>query len=179
MAIKARLCLERRPHDEHALDPGSESTYSGNGKRLVASVVVDSKQTISVGVDVRNSDRDGRKRGVWLVAYLLYIAFANAWGSFRAFVIYRDLVVHRDPNLLHWPFLLLGILSAGAVIGVVGIWFWRKWGAWAYAACWAIAFGLSAYLGVPFWSYVLLLSQIALLYALLQPRWDLFDGKCS
>jgi len=109
-----------------------------------------------------------------LSAYLLYICFSNGWNAYRAFSIYRDLVVHRDPNHLHWPFLAMGVLSAVAAAAVVGVWFWKKWGLWAYLACWMIAFGLNAFLGVPFWSYVLLLSQVALLYVLLRPRWASF-----
>ena len=64
--------------------------------------------------------------------------------------------------------------DAIAAIAVVGIWFWRTWGLWVYLTCWAIAFGLNAFLGVPFWSYVLLLSNVALLYALLRPRRESF-----
>ena len=107
----------------------------------------------------------------------MYIVFSNGWNAFRAFSIYRDLVVHRDPNLLHWPFLFLGVLSAIAAVAVVGIWCWRKWGLWTYLACWTAAFGLNAFLGVPFWSYILLLSNVALLYVLLRPRWEYFSGR--
>jgi len=123
---------------------------------------------------MRNPEHTARKRGVLLSAYLFYIFASNAWGTYRALTIYRDLVIHRDPNLLHWPFLVLGILSAAAVIGIVGIWLWKKWGVWAYVACWAAAFGLNAFLGVTFWSYVLLLSNVALLYTFLNPRWSDF-----
>jgi len=123
-----------------------------------------------------NADQGSRKRGILLTAYLLYIVFSNGWNAFRAFAIYHDLVSHRDPNFLHWPFLVLGILSGMAAIAVIGIWFWRKWGLWAYLACWTAAFGFSAFLGVPFWSYLLLLSNVALLYVLLHPRWEHFSG---
>ena len=121
-----------------------------------------------------DADQGSRKRGGVLTAYLLYIGFSNGWNAYRAFAIYHDLVSHRAPNPPHWPFLLLGILSAIAAIAVVGIWFWRRWGLWVYLTCWAIAFGLNAFLGVPFWSYVLLLSNVALLYALLRPRRESF-----
>ncbi|MBN1859278.1 hypothetical protein JW848_08750 [Candidatus Bipolaricaulota bacterium] len=126
------------------------------------------------GGEAQISDRGDKRRGFWLTAYLLYIGFSNGWNAFRAFASYRDLVVHRAPNPPHWLFLTLGILSAIAAIAVVGIWCWKKWGLWAYVGCWMIAFGLSAFLGVPFWSYLLLLSQVALLYVLLHPRRDFF-----
>lgn len=124
--------------------------------------------------DAKISTHRAHNRGFGLAAYLVYIGFCNGWNAFRAFAIYRDLVVHHAPNPPHWLFLVLGLLSASAVIGVGAIWLWRKWGVWAYVACWIVAFGLSAFIGVPFWSYLLLLSSIALLYVLIRSRWELF-----
>jgi hypothetical protein len=120
-------------------------------------------------------DRKERKRGIWLTAGLVYIALSNAWGTFRSLDVYWDLVSHRAPNVPHWPFLTLGILSSIAIIGVVGLWLWKRWGLLVYLACWASALGVNIFLGVPFWTYVLSLANVALLYVFLQPKWDLLQ----
>lgn len=117
-------------------------------------------------------DRRAGARGAWLTAYLVYIALSNAWGVYRSLDIYWDLVSHHAPNVPHWPFLALGILSSFAIIGVVGLWLSKRWGLFLYLACWGAALGVNIFLGVPFWTYLLSLVNVALLYAFLRPRWD-------
>jgi len=120
-------------------------------------------------------DRRVGVRGAWLTAYLAYIGLSNAWGTFRSLDVYWNLVSHRAPNVPHWPFLALGILSSFAIIGVVGLWLWKKWGLLLYLCCWASALGLNIFLGVPFWTYFLSLVNVALLYVFLRPKWDLLQ----
>lgn len=119
------------------------------------------------------SDRRAGERGSWLTAWLVYIALSNAWGTYRSLDMYWNLVSHRAPNVPHWPFLALGILSSFAIIGVVGLWLWKKWGLFLYLACWASALGVNIFLGVPLWTYLLSLVNVALLYMFLRPRWNL------
>jgi hypothetical protein len=104
-------------------------------------------------------DRIAGRRGLWLTAYLVYVALSNAWGVFRSLDIYWDLVSHHDPNVPHWPFLALGILSAFAVF--------------LYLICWASALGIGIFLGVPFRTHLLSLVNVVLLYLFLAPRRDL------
>jgi len=118
-------------------------------------------------------DRRVGERGPWLTVYFVYIALSNAWGAFRSGDVYWDLVSHRAPNVPHWPFLALAILSGLAIIGVAGLWLWRKWGLFLYLACWALALALNIFLGVPLWTYMLSLANVAFLYVFLRPRWDL------
>ena len=120
-------------------------------------------------------DRRAEGRGPWLTAYLAYIALSNAWGVFRSLDVYWDLVSHRAPNVPHWPFLALGILSGFAIIGVVGLWLWKRWGLFLYLVCWASALGVNIFLGAPSWTHLLSLVNVALLYAFLRPRWDLLQ----
>ena len=119
------------------------------------------------------SDRRAGERGAWLTTWLVYIALSNAWGTYRSLDTYWNLVSHRAPNIPHWPFLTLGILSSFAIIGVVGLWLWKKWGLFLYLACWASALGVNIFLGVPLWTYLLSLVNVALLYMFLRPRWNL------
>jgi len=120
-------------------------------------------------------DRWAGTRGPWLTVYLMYIALSNAWGTFRSLDTYWNLVSHRAPDVPHWPFLALGILSSLAVVGVVGLWLWRKWGLFLYLVCWASVLGVSIFLSVPFSTYLLILANVALLYVFLRPRWDLLQ----
>lgn len=120
-------------------------------------------------------DRATRHRGLWLTAYLAYIALSNAWGAYRVLDRYWVLVSHRAPNVPHWPYLVLGILSILAIAGVVGIWHWKRWGLFLYVICWASALGVNIFLGAPIWTYLLSLANVALLYAFLRSKWDLLQ----
>jgi len=112
------------------------------------------------------------RRGFWLTLYLAYAAFSNAWWTYRALETYWDLVSHHDPRGPHWPFLLLGILSALAVIGVVGLWFLRKWGLYLFLLCWAAAVGVGIFLRLPPLAHLLNLVTLVLLYLFVRPRRD-------
>ena len=112
------------------------------------------------------------RRGPWLTLGLTYIGISNAWWVYRSLWTYWDLVSHHDPNSLHWPFLALGVLSGIAVIGVVGLWFLRKWGLLVYLACWAAAQGVNIILKLPFRAYLLSLANLLVLYLFLWPRRD-------
>jgi len=118
-------------------------------------------------------DRTTQIRGFWLTAYLAYMALSNAWGAYRTLDRYWVLVSHRAPNIPHWPYLVLGILSVLAITGVVGIWLWKRWGLFLYLVCWASALAVNIFLNVPIWTYLLSLANVGLLYALLQPKWNL------
>lgn len=120
-----------------------------------------------------NLDRVVGRRGLLLTAFLLYVALSNAWGVYRSLDIYLDLVSHHDPNAPHWPFLLLGILSGCAVIGVLGLWRLKKWGLFLYLACWASALGIGIFVGVPFRGHLLSLANVVLLCLFLAPKRDL------
>jgi hypothetical protein len=113
------------------------------------------------------------RRGPWLTLGLIYIGLSNIWWAYRSVDVYWDLVSHRDPNLPHWPFLALGILSAVAVVGVLGLWFLKKWGLLVYLACWAAVLGVNIFLRLPFLAYLLSLANLLVLYLFLWPRRDL------
>lgn len=119
------------------------------------------------------SDHVARNRGPWLAAYLAYIGLSNAWGAYRMLDRYWVLVSHRAPNIPHWPYLVLGILSALAIVGVAGIWLWKRWGLFLYLFCWVSALALNIFLGTPIWTHLLSLVNVGLLYALLRSKWNL------
>lgn len=121
------------------------------------------------------TDRLTGKRGPWLTVGLVYIALSNAWWAYRSLETYWDLVSHRAPLYPHWPFLALGFLSGVAVVGVVGLWFLRKWGVLIYLACWVAAVGVSIFLKLPFRAYLLSLANLLVLYLFLWPRRELLE----
>jgi hypothetical protein len=118
------------------------------------------------------NERSTGRRGVWLTVYLAYAALSNAWWTYRALGTYWDLVSHHDPRGPHWPFLLLAILSAVAIVGIVGLWFLRKWGLYLFLACWAAAVGVGVFLRQPLLAHLLNLVTLFLLYLFVWPRRD-------
>jgi uncharacterized membrane protein (DUF2068 family) len=58
----------------------------------------------------------------------------NAVASVMLFNTYQDLSTHADPNLPHWPFLLLSIMGLVALAALYGLWNWKRWGFVTYLA---------------------------------------------
>lgn len=119
-------------------------------------------------------DRNERKRSGPLTVVLAYIAFSNAWGAYRSIEIYWDLVSHSDPRFPHWPFLAIGILAIFSFVGVVGLWFWKKWGFFLLCISSVAALSVSIFLGVPIWVPLLGFTSLGILYALLRGEWNQF-----
>jgi peptidoglycan/LPS O-acetylase OafA/YrhL len=66
--------------------------------------------------------------------YIIFMALMNAVASILLFNTYRDLSTHSDPNLPHWPFLLLSLMGLGALAALYGLWNWKRWGFITYLA---------------------------------------------
>ena len=114
-------------------------------------------------------------RGGWLTAFLIYLALSNAWWTYRYAETYQDLVSHADPRFPHWPFLALAILAGLNIVGVIGLWFWQRWGLLLLGAVAVAAVAVNLALNVPVWTSLGLgLISLGILVALVRPKWALF-----
>jgi peptidoglycan/LPS O-acetylase OafA/YrhL len=66
--------------------------------------------------------------------YIIFMALMDAVASVMPFNTYRDLSTHADPNLPHWPFLLLSMMGLGALAALYSLWNWKRWGFITYLA---------------------------------------------
>jgi len=115
-------------------------------------------------------NRSTGRRGLWLALCLIYTGLSNVWRTYRFPGIYLDLVSHHDPHVPRWPFLLLGILSAIAMSGIIGLWYIRTWGVYLYLACWAGALAASIALHVSPTPHLLSLVGLVSLCVVLRPE---------
>jgi hypothetical protein len=60
--------------------------------------------------------------------YIIFMAAMNAIATVMLFNTYRDLSTHSDPTLPHWPFLFTSLLGVGVLVGLYGLWNWKRWG---------------------------------------------------
>jgi hypothetical protein len=64
--------------------------------------------------------------------YILFMALMNLVATIMLFNTYRDLSTHADPNLPHWPFLLLSLMGVAALAALYGLWRNQRWGFMLY-----------------------------------------------
>lgn len=70
------------------------------------------------------------KRNVVLTGLLVLLAVFQLWGVYRGLMVWNSLVSHGRDN---WELPLAGAaLGVLAIVAIVGVWLWRRWG----CTCW-------------------------------------------
>ncbi len=104
-------------------------------------------------------------------AYLIFAAIVNAYVTLRLFEIWRDLTTHSDPNLPHWPFLVLTLLGFLGIVSLGGLWFWKKWGYVGYLSVSLISMLVTLMgLKAPMGSVVTSVTGLGIFVAIFTPR---------
>jgi hypothetical protein len=87
----------------------------------------------------------------WLVkGYLILATAISIFVAVLHFYDYRDLVIHSDPTVPHWPSLVFGLTSLSAIIFFAALWFDKRWGLIGYIALVLINILISLSIQVPF-----------------------------
>ena len=121
------------------------------------------------------AQQSAQPRSGWLTGFLIYLGLSNAWWAYRYAETYQDLVSHSDPRFPHWPFLALAILAGLNIVGVVGLWFWQRWGLVLLGLVAVATLAVNLTLNVPVWASLGLgLISLGILIALIRPRWASF-----
>ena len=68
------------------------------------------------------------RRGGCLTTWLIFMSLSSVFLLYDFLSTYSDLERHDDPTLPHWPFLVLALLCVNQMIGIIGLFLWRKWG---------------------------------------------------
>ena len=106
-------------------------------------------------------------RGILLSGFLLLSAALSIYGLVSNGQLLFSL--SGDPNF--WFLANVVALSAVRLVAVSLIWFWRLWVFYLFAACTAITVVLGLLAGVPWFTSVLGVLGVVILYLLLRPVW--------
>jgi hypothetical protein len=112
-----------------------------------------------------------KERGFWLTAALVVMAIH---GIFATFLYYSPLVAPSPTLARPWILALMVIHSLADVVAAVGIWFWKKWALYVYAASTVLALVVGL-MSVGFWSVFYMVLPLAILGWLLRTKWDYFE----
>jgi Sec-independent protein secretion pathway component TatC len=76
-----------------------------------------------------------------------------------------------------WYYPVMGVISLLNMAAVVGIWQWKKWGVYLYVGLSVLSIVLSVIAGMsPVMVIVSSLIGFAILFFLVRPLWDHFEG---
>lgn len=109
-------------------------------------------------------------RGFW-VSFFLVIIIVQGILATVLFDIYRT-----DATTLDRP-IVLGLMiihSLANIAAAVGIWFWKRWALYLYAASTILAI-IVGLITVGMWSMFSLIFPFVILAWLLQEKWDYFE----
>jgi len=121
-----------------------------------------------------------KERGFWLTFAIILIALhgiaaaffyisakAGVTGTFPSFL--------SDPRTRETVILTMMIVHMLAnVVAAVGIWFWKKWALYVYAASAIIAL-VAGLISVGIWSVFYMVLPVAIVGWLLRTKWTYFD----
>lgn len=107
-------------------------------------------------------------RGFWLSLILIVMALHGIFGTVLYYTIRTQEALEKP-----WIISLMALHSLANIIAVVGIWFWKKWALYIYAASTVLALfvGLISLGG---WSVFYMILPLAILGWILRAKWDLF-----
>jgi len=126
------------------------------------------------GDKITPPEKEGRRRGGCLTAYLIMIMAVN---PLVALLYFFDGSLIREglPDAPGWSIPVLGILCLFNAGFAVALWLWKKWGFWGFAGTAAVAFVVNIVLGLPLVQVLLGPVGVIILYAVLRPVWDELD----
>ena len=114
------------------------------------------------------------ERGGCLTAWLALMLIANALTAIF-YLTGGSTLQQAYPSASPIVFLILAGLGIANLVGVYGIWTWKKWGFYLFVAAALIALVINLSLGLPILSVLLGLVGVAIFWYLLREKWDAFS----
>lgn len=119
-----------------------------------------------------------KKRGIFLVGWLVFMLLSNCWLLYGWAAIYWDAVNHQDPAIsrLAGPLAVGAISSLAYITGLLALWSWKKWGLYLIIITAALPFLINAFTTFSIsinWFGILGLIVLWLIVAL---RWEDFTS---
>ena len=78
------------------------------------------------------------------------------------------------PDYPGWSAYVLGVLTLLNIIYTVQLFEWKRWGFYGFVVTTVVSMGVNVILGLGLYSFLGLLGPL-ILFALLQPKWNLFE----
>jgi hypothetical protein len=110
-----------------------------------------------------------KRRGFWLSLLLVVMALHGVFGTILYYTIRTQEALDRP-----WIISLMVVHSLANVIAVLGIWFWKKWALYVYAASTILAIVVGL-ISVGVWSVFYMILPLAILGWVLRTKWKYFD----
>ena len=115
------------------------------------------------------SNNTHHKRGFWLSLVLILMALHGIAGAIFYYAYSQSAVLDKPVLLglmiLHW---------VANVVAVIGIWFWKRWAMYVYAASTVLAIVVGL-LATGMWSVFYFFLPLAILGYMLRTKWDYFE----
>jgi len=109
-----------------------------------------------------------KHRGFWLSFILIVMALHGIFGTVLYYTIRTQEALDRP-----WLISLMALHSLANVIAVIGIWFWKKWALYVYAASTVLALFVGL-ISFGAWTVFYMIVPIAILGWMLRAKWDSF-----
>jgi len=109
------------------------------------------------------------ERGLGLSLILIVMALHGIFGTILYYTIRTQEALDRP-----WLISLMALHSLANVIAVVGIWFWKKWALYVYAASTVLALSVGL-ISLGAWTVFYLIVPFAILGWMLRAKWNLFE----
>jgi hypothetical protein len=119
------------------------------------------------------STRETRTRGAWLTVMLVFFTLAQVLVLGLLYLSWRDLVDRGQPG--QGITLTAMVATTAALVALVGVWRWKRWGAYLFGLIVLAGLVIDLLSGV---SPVALLARVALVVLLawaIRQRWEWFS----
>jgi hypothetical protein len=112
-----------------------------------------------------------KDRGFWLTFALVVMAIHGIFAT----VLYNTQRVAPAPTMQRdWILGLMVVHSLANIVAAVGIWYWKKWALYVYAASTVLALVVGL-MSVGIWSVFYMVLPLAIVGWLLRTKWDYFE----
>lgn len=111
-----------------------------------------------------------KERGTLLTIALVIVALHGVFATYLYYTLRTQQAYLERP----WILTLMVVHSALNVAAAVGIWYWKKWALYVYAASAVIALVVGL-LSVGIWSVFYMVLPVAILGWLLRTKWGYFE----
>ena len=111
-----------------------------------------------------------KERGLVLTIILVIMALHGIVASVLYYYLRVDTAYLSRP----WLVSLMVVHSLADVVAVVGVWFWKRWGMYVYAASTVLALVVGL-LSVGMWSVFYMILPLVILGWVLRSKWSYFE----